>query len=48
MLTAPETTSATVSKEVKDCAIINSFAHVARGMVSVGLNAVAFVHDVYR
>lgn len=46
MFTARETTSATVTKDAKDCNIINSFAHGVRGIVSVGLNAVAFVNDV--
>jgi hypothetical protein len=48
MLTARETTSATVSSEAKDCSIIKNLAAAVSGIVSVGLNAVALVKDVYR
>jgi hypothetical protein len=46
MLTARETTTATVSNEARDCNIINNFAQAVSGMVSVGLNAVALVNEV--
>jgi hypothetical protein len=46
MLTARETTTATVTNEARDWSIISSFAHVVSGIVSVGLNAVALVNDV--
>jgi len=48
MLTARETTTATVTREARDWNIISSFAQSVSGMVSVGLNAVALVNDVYR
>jgi hypothetical protein len=46
MLTARETTTATVSSDAIAWTDINSFAHAVRGIVSVGLKAVAFVNDV--
>ena len=46
ILTALETTSATVRREASDCTIIKSFDQAVRGIVSVGLNAVALVNDV--
>ena len=46
MLTARDTTTATVTNEARDWNIINSFDHGVSGIVSVGLNAVAFVNDV--
>ena len=46
MFTARDTTTATVTKEAKDWSIIKSFAQVVRGIVSVGLKAVALVNDV--
>jgi hypothetical protein len=46
MLTARDTTTATVTNEAKDWTIISSFAQAVSGMVSVGLNAVALVNDV--
>ncbi len=48
MFTARDTTRATVSSDARDCSIISSFAVADSGMVSVGLNAVALVNDVYR
>ena len=48
MLTARETTTATVTSEARDCNIINNLDHAVSGMVSVGLKAVALVNDVYR
>lgn len=48
MFTARETTSATVSNETTDCSVISDLAAGVNGMVSVGLNAVALVNDVYR
>lgn len=46
IFTARETTTATVTSEARDCSIINTFAQGVSGIVSVGLNAVAFVKDV--
>ena len=46
MFTAREITRATVNKEAKDWIIISSFAHGVKGMVSVGLKAVALVNEV--
>lgn len=46
MFTALEMTMATVSNDARDWTIINSFAHAVSGIVSVGLNAVAFVNEV--
>ncbi len=46
MLTARETTTATVTREASDCSIISSLAQAVSGMVSVGLKAVALVKDV--
>lgn len=46
MLTALETTTATVTSEARDCSIMSSFAQSVSGMVSVGLNAVALVKEV--
>ncbi len=48
MLTARDTTRATVRSEAIDCSVINCLAAVERGMVSVGLKAVALVNEVYR
>ena len=48
MLTARATTSPIVSSEVSDCRLIRIFANGVKGIVSVGLNAVAFVNDTYR
>src|ERR1700693_4389422 len=48
MLTAREMTKASVMSEASDCSAISSFAHPVSGIVSVGLNAVALVNDVYR
>ena len=39
---------ATVTSEASDCRAISDFAEGVSGMVSVGLNAVALVNDVYR
>ena len=41
-------TSATVTTEIDDCTSIVSFVQRVMGIVSVGLNAVAFVNDTYR
>lgn len=46
MLTARETTSATVSSEARDCTMNRSLAQALRGIVSVGLKAVALVYEV--
>ena len=46
MFTARETTTATVTNDARDCSIINNLAHAVRGIVSVGLNAVALVNEV--
>ena len=48
MFTARAATRATVSNEAPDCSPINAFAATVIGMVSVGLNAVAFVKLTYR
>ena len=48
MLTARATTSATVTNEIADCTSMIAFAQRDNGMTSVGLNAVAFVNEVYR
>jgi hypothetical protein len=48
MLTAREITRATVNSDASDWTIISSLAHGVSGMVSVGLNAVALVNEVYR
>jgi hypothetical protein len=48
MLTARDTTRATVSNEASDWSIMSSFAQGVSGMVSVGLKAVTFVNDTYR
>ena len=48
MLTALAATSASVSSEIPDSAIIKSFARSDSGMVSVGENAVALVNERYR
>jgi len=45
MLTARAATSATVTSDAKDWTIISNLAQLVRGIVSVGLNAVAFVKD---
>jgi hypothetical protein len=47
MLTARDIASATVRSEASDWSIMSSFAQAVRGMVSVGLNAVALVNEVY-
>ncbi len=46
MLTARETTTATVRSEANDWSVIRIFAHGVSGIVSVGLNAVALVKAV--
>jgi hypothetical protein len=48
MLTARETTRATVTIETSDCAAIATLAHRDSGITSVGLNAAAFVSARYR
>ncbi len=48
MLTARDTTSATVTIEIIDCTVMATFAHRDRGIMSVGLNAEAFVKARYR
>lgn len=48
IFTALATTRPTIIKEVVDCKSINIFAHFVRGMISVGLKALAFVNDMYR
>ena len=45
MFTARAITSAAVTRDTAACSIIASFTHRDIGMVSVGLNAVAFVND---
>ncbi len=45
MLTARLATSAMVSNETREPTAISTFAPADRGMVSVGLNAVALVND---
>jgi hypothetical protein len=46
MLTARDTTTATVTSEANDWSIIKNLAQGVNGIVSVGLNAVALVNDV--
>ena len=46
MFTALDTTRATVSSDARDCTMKRIFAQGVSGMVSVGLNAVAFVNEV--
>jgi hypothetical protein len=46
MLTARETTTATVTSEAKDCRAISSLAQPVSGMVSVELKVVALVKAV--
>ncbi len=48
LLTARAATNAIVSREASDWTNIKTFAHGVSGIVSVGLNAVAFVKDTYR
>jgi hypothetical protein len=48
MFTAREMTRPIVSSDASDWIIISTFAHGVSGMVSVGLNAVTLVNDVYR
>jgi hypothetical protein len=48
MFTARATTNPTVSRAATDWMPITTFAVCVSGIVSVGLNAVAFVNDVYR
>jgi len=48
MLTARETTRATVTIEIADCTVIAILAHRESGIVSVGLNAAALVNARYR
>ena len=48
MFTARAITSAPRTSDTADCTRKVSLAHRARGMTSVGLNAVAFVKEVYR
>src|SRR5436305_12845424 len=48
MLTARATASATVTNEASDCRLISHLAVAVSGIVSVGLNAVALVSEVYR
>lgn len=45
MFTARAITSVAVSSETTDCSVIAIFANRLIGIVSVGLNAVAFVKD---
>ena len=45
MLTARAITSAAVTREMPDCAVIASFAQRDNGIESVGLKAAAFVND---
>jgi hypothetical protein len=47
-LTARATTRRMVISAISDWVAISSFAIALKGMVSVGLKAVAFVYDVYR
>ncbi len=46
MFTAREITTATVTSEASDCTMNSDLAQAVNGMVSVGLNAVAFVNEV--
>ena len=48
MLTARETTSATVTIEMADCTVIAILAQRDSGITSVGLNAAALVNARYR
>ncbi len=48
MFTAREATKASAVNDTRDCASINNFAILVKGIVSVGLNAVAFVADTYK
>jgi hypothetical protein len=48
MFTARAMTSPTVSRAEVDCRPMTIFAVWVSGMVSVGLNAVALVSEVYR
>jgi hypothetical protein len=48
MFTARETTRPIVTSETSDWSAIISFALTVSGIVSVGLNAVAFVNYTYR
>jgi hypothetical protein len=48
MLTARDTTSATVTIEMADCRVMAIFAHRDSGITSVGLNAAALVNARYR
>ena len=48
MLTARAATSSNVRIERPDCTSISSFAQRVSGIVSVGLNALAFVNETYR
>ena len=48
MFTAREMTTATVMSDASDCSAMSSFAQPVSGIVSVGLNAVAFVNETYR
>jgi len=48
MLTARAMTSAPMASDTEDCTSMVSFAHLANGITSVGLNAVALVNDRYR
>jgi hypothetical protein len=48
MFTARATTNPTVTSDASDCALISHFAVGVSGIVSVGLNAVAFVSETYR
>jgi hypothetical protein len=48
MFTARDTTSATVNSDANDWIMKSNFAHGVRGIVSVGLKAVALVNDVKR
>src|SRR6202050_5334368 len=45
MVTARATTNPIVTRETSDCALMMLFAVGVSGIVSVGLNAVAFVSD---
>jgi len=47
MFTARAATSAIVVNDIKDCVNMNNLAVRVRGIVSVGLNAVALVADTY-
>lgn len=48
MFTARATTNTTVLSDTAGCASIVIFAQCDSGSVSVGLNAVALVNDVYK